>query len=949
MSASLIASWFLNHLWQSTVFAALAAGITFFFRSNSAAVRHNIWLIASLKFLLPFSVIITLGQRMDDWRPLPNRSPMTPIPMVSEQVSGTVAPAASVPSSSVFDAIRQPLSLAAPVASPASGLTFSGRGPLIIKLLVALWLLGVLYHLVSWLRQWLSIRARLHTATPLELDVPARIPVLSSSASIEPSVFGILRPVLLLPNRITTELSAAQIESILLHESAHVGRRDNLGAALHMIVECLFWFHPMVWWIGRRMAEERERACDERVLHRFDEPETYAEAILHVCKRHLKSPLACMAGVASSNLRERVEGIMNYRKPRRLNLGHKLMLTAAAVAATLGPLFVGLTEARQNPFSPVAAEAFAFSSIEVPGSTSTTARGINNLGQIVGSFVDGSGTHAFLFNNGKFSTIDVPGSRGAVATGINNSGQIVGGYGPGGETGNHGFLFSNGALSTVDFPGSLDTIAYGINNKGQIVGTYLGNDTYRHGFRLSGGNYTLIEVPGSRAGSARGISDAGQIAGLNGFSVSATGFTLTGETYTRLDSSLNAYLEPMGLNNLGDVVGQEGGINPPFHGFIRSASGASTLSLPGDPFAWNIQGINDLGQAVGEFTGRDGRTLGYLATPKALSTSGTGRPDQPPVRITDLTPNANTSPVATTPTPTPSSPSVSNSTEARIVERGDAPANGGRTLSGSLNVLINGLDNRIPGTNPANVERLQHLNNARALAVRDLESVNAARIATDNASRVTAPEQTHRFQLPDELQGVDPALIGTYNVLPVAANTLARSSSDPEVRARISGDLDTIGNEIVAALAASKAFNSGNGRGGRGGPVADGGETLVAALSFVSNRLDYVTNTTRPSKVERLQHLNNARALAGRALADEAAAAGSAVNRPAAPETTQRFQLPDDLQGVDPQLTGIYNSLNNAANALARSSGDREARARIAGDLDTIGKKILAALIASKE
>src|SRR5205814_8910305 len=110
--------------------------------------------------------------------------------------------------------------------------------------------------------------------------------------------------------------------------------------------------------------------------------------------------------------------------------------SVAVAASALGPLFVGLTEARQNPVSPTAAEAFQYSSIEVPGSTSATARGVNNLGQIVGSFVDNSGTHAFLFNNGRFSTIEVPGSTWTIATGINNSGQIVGGYGPGGETGN---------------------------------------------------------------------------------------------------------------------------------------------------------------------------------------------------------------------------------------------------------------------------------------------------------------------------------------------------------------------------------------------------------------------------------------------------------------------------------------------------------------------------------
>jgi len=407
-------------------------------------------------------------------------------------------------------------------------------------------------------------------------------------------------------------------------------------------------------------------------------------------------------------------------------------------------------------------------------------------------------------------------------------------------------------------------------------------------------------------------------------------------------------LEPMGLNNLGDVVGQEGGMNPPFYGFIRSAGGASSaLNIPGDPFAWNIQGINDLGQAVGEFIGRDGKTFGYLATPRALSTSGTGG-DQPPVRVTNLSPNPTpNAPTATAPAP----PSGSTTTEARIVPRGIAPANEGRTLSGALNMLADGLDNRIRGTNPANVERLQHLNTAFALALNDLKRMDATRISTDNDSRATAPESTRRFQLPDELQGVDPALIGTYNVLPVAANILARSSGDPALRARIAGDLDTIGNEIVAALVASKAFNSANGRGGRGGPIAGGGETLVAALSFVSNRLDYVTNTTRPANVERLRHLNNARAIASRALETVTAAGISTQSnsRSAAPETTPRFHLSDDLQGVDPGLIGVYDRLNSVMDALARSSATPDVRTRIASDLDTIGNEINAALIASKE
>ena len=57
-----------------------------------------------------------------------------------------------------------------------------------------------------------------------------------------------------------------QLEAVIAHELCHVRHRDNLIAAIHMFVETVFWFHPLVWWIGKRMVEERERACDEEVL-----------------------------------------------------------------------------------------------------------------------------------------------------------------------------------------------------------------------------------------------------------------------------------------------------------------------------------------------------------------------------------------------------------------------------------------------------------------------------------------------------------------------------------------------------------------------------------------------------------------------------------------------------------------------------------------------------------
>jgi bla regulator protein BlaR1 len=120
---------------------------------------------------------------------------------------------------------------------------------------------------------------------------------------------------------------------VLAHEICHVNRRDNLFAAIHMIVEAVFWFHPLVWWIGAKLVEERERACDEEVVRLGSEPLAYAEAIVNICKLYVESPLKCVAGVTGSDLKKRIESIMNGMPGRRLTPARKLMLIAASMGA----------------------------------------------------------------------------------------------------------------------------------------------------------------------------------------------------------------------------------------------------------------------------------------------------------------------------------------------------------------------------------------------------------------------------------------------------------------------------------------------------------------------------------------------------------------------------------------------------------------------------------------
>ena len=112
-----------------------------------------------------------------------------------------------------------------------------------------------------------------------------------------------------------------------------------------MVVEALFWFHPLVWWLGQKMTEERERACDEEVLRSNNDPAVYAEGILNVCKFYVESPLRCVAGVTGSDLKRRIEDIMTHRTADNLNAAKKILLALGAVGALTAPLGIGLLDA----------------------------------------------------------------------------------------------------------------------------------------------------------------------------------------------------------------------------------------------------------------------------------------------------------------------------------------------------------------------------------------------------------------------------------------------------------------------------------------------------------------------------------------------------------------------------------------------------------------------------
>src|ERR1700733_12813118 len=276
----------INHLWQSTLVVGVAWLLTLALRGNQARTRYWVWMIASVKFLLPFWLLVAAGEWLRTALVAPIARPG--LAMVMEQVTEPFpqtawASAERVGHSSWVSA--QPSHLAPGI-------------------LAALWLGGFIAIAWSWGRGWWQIRAAVRASSQIERV--AGIPILSSPRRLEPGVFGIFRPVLLLPENIKARLSAAQLAAIVAHELHHVRRPDNLPAAIHMLVEATFWFHPVVWWIKARLLEERERACVEAVLGSGSEAQLYAESILNVCKFYVEPSIACMAGVTGSDLKRRI-------------------------------------------------------------------------------------------------------------------------------------------------------------------------------------------------------------------------------------------------------------------------------------------------------------------------------------------------------------------------------------------------------------------------------------------------------------------------------------------------------------------------------------------------------------------------------------------------------------------------------------------------------------------
>jgi TonB family protein len=302
-SHQLLAEWsmwfwpvFANHLWQATLFA-LAVWIAALWLGR-ARTRHIVWLMAFAKFLLPSAFLFLLAQGLGLNLSWPARTEM-----------------ATASDAEVL------LLIAEPVALSDAGVGHNE----VYCVLTTLWLVGVAACFARWWRRRRRFAAVALGGEKVEagreaemledlksrLNVGRRVGLVISSNFAEPVVWRALRPLIVLPRGLAERLSDGELESVLKHELFHVKRLDNLFGSLQMFVCCLFWFHPLVRLIDRRLIEERELMCDERVVLSGAAPEAYAAGLWKVVQFGFGWPVDGVSRATGSNLKRRIKLMLN--------------------------------------------------------------------------------------------------------------------------------------------------------------------------------------------------------------------------------------------------------------------------------------------------------------------------------------------------------------------------------------------------------------------------------------------------------------------------------------------------------------------------------------------------------------------------------------------------------------------------------------------------------------
>ena len=350
-----MAWWIFQSLVTTAALAALVAVVCGVGRIGPVA-RHALWVLVLVKFVMP-PLVVWPWAAPDPLRlartesheirqgPAPDGGPLAPAGELSQPLSMTEivpGPGAS-----------------GPVASPAASDSISAW-----TLFGFVWIAGSLcLGAVEVVRQ-VRLARRVRVAAPADSSITRRVdelaselgvspmPVVALTGSTSPAVWCLGRPQLLWPADLHSD-SQACIDGIIVHELAHLKRRDHVVGWLELVAGLVWWWNPLFWLVRRALREQAELACDAWVISALpDGRRAYAESLLALSSPGAPAPpaMAAVMGVRASSrrvLERRLVMIMNGRASLRLPSAGLLALALLA-AATLPAWATGMGDDSQQ-------------------------------------------------------------------------------------------------------------------------------------------------------------------------------------------------------------------------------------------------------------------------------------------------------------------------------------------------------------------------------------------------------------------------------------------------------------------------------------------------------------------------------------------------------------------------------------------------------------------------
>jgi TonB family protein len=350
--------------WRGSIVLAAAFAAAAGLRRASAAVRHFVWTVAlAAMVVLPAALLVAPKW---SWR------------AAREERAETVVVAPQ---------------RVEPIAESAGGKTGATTTP--TDWVVGLWVLGCAvvgarFLLGAGRASWMAPRAAeaRHAGAMLEelrraLGIRRPVRALESADASMPLTWGILRPVVLLPEG-AGQWPSARLRTVLLHELAHVERLDVLAQAIAQAACCLYWFHPLAWMAARQLRKERERACDDVVLSRGVAAPDYAGHLMDLV-RALAATRArwedAPAMAEASDLESRVRALLDGTRSRHSLSRRAAIAIASAALAVLLPV-VAITAQAQAARGSVVGVVEDPSGAHVPN-CQVTARNLDGPNQEV--------------------------------------------------------------------------------------------------------------------------------------------------------------------------------------------------------------------------------------------------------------------------------------------------------------------------------------------------------------------------------------------------------------------------------------------------------------------------------------------------------------------------------------------------------------------------------------